>query len=66
MIELSRIIHSTGRLSELLQRSPQEIEAAAASAGIEAALRIDARLYFADADLPAIAAELAKGGDDVE
>jgi hypothetical protein len=49
-----RDLSSVGRLAELLQASPGQIERAAAAAGIEVTIRIDGRPYFSDAQIPTI------------
>ena len=42
---------SLGRLAELLQTSPAQIERAAEAAGVEVPLRLDGRIFFRDADV---------------
>jgi len=49
-----RDLLSVGRLSELLQASPGQIEHAAEVAGVAISLRIDGRPYYCDAHVRSI------------
>ena len=51
MLATDQDLLSVGRLSELLQASPAEIERAAEAAGVEVALRLDGRPFFSDANV---------------
>lgn len=45
---------SVGKICELLQASPAQIERAAIKAGVQVALRLNSVPYFHDSDLAAI------------
>jgi hypothetical protein len=53
-------LHSIGRLAELLQASPGEIERAAEAAGVAVPLRIDGRPFFSDSCIPRLRENLTR------
>jgi len=63
IVDLERDLLSIGRVAELLQASPREIERAAEVAGIEVALRIDGRPYFLDSNVARLRSVLSRSED---